>query len=283
VNLESAPAASGSSCPSRLFLFLWLFLSVHGCTLKQRPGGRTCRSRAPRRSGCCRSARSRRCPRGSGPWGSRRPSCCGRQTAAPAGPPASVRPEACDKRAWRQQDPSQCCEPPRAHSKRDGAQPWWCAGRLRTGARPQRGARSEQAGGLPARARTSWKPSRHWQVKLPGSLMQIWSHDAVPSAHSSTSWQSTPSPRQPAARARALAAGRGGGMRRATAACSWACVKGRLCVQTRRCHGQLIHGAWREGQGRAWSHPCPGWHGARLKALRDGAGTGRPTHAPGPV
>lgn len=42
---------------------------------------RTCTSTAPRRSGCCRSARSRRCSHGSGPWGSRRPFWRARQTA----------------------------------------------------------------------------------------------------------------------------------------------------------------------------------------------------------
>ena len=42
---------------------------------------RACMRTAPRRSGCCMSARSRRCSRGSGPSGSRRPSWRARRTA----------------------------------------------------------------------------------------------------------------------------------------------------------------------------------------------------------
>jgi len=141
----------------------------------------------------------------------------------PGRPPASARPEVVDKRPWPQQGPAQCQEPEPTQSG-TALSP----GGVQAGPGPGRSAAHDpsRAGGPRARARTSWKPSRHWQVKLPGSLMQIWSHDAMPSAHSSTSWQSTPSPRQPAAGARALGAGRGERARRRAAACSWACVTG---------------------------------------------------------
>ena len=84
-------------------------------------------------------------------------------------------------------------------SRADGHASAQHAGRIVTG----------QAGGAQHRSRAdrhgSWhsqrtisKPSLQLHSQPPWVLVQVWSQPEVPSAHSSTSWQATPSPLKPA-------------------------------------------------------------------------------------